>query len=140
METVNIAPQPFTDFSKALEHASGRVRLAVAEYAESQRRSADLNRELAAAADHQNRCQTAAKTAEQRLVKLAATGRVDAYCAAHDVFYAFTPVVKRKADGSVDHYTDTSKAWDGVPPCPECARGSTDIGFRDAPQRISSEA
>lgn len=121
-QSVTNAQRPAT-MSAALPHAASRVRLAKIEQTEAVDALMRAKDAVKAAEQHLERCDEAAATAVMRLSRLAETGRVDAYCLLHDLFYTFEPVVPKKADGSVDHYTKYDGRWmnGGIPPCPECA-------------------
>ena len=134
--TVNKAPKAAT-MSEALPHAANRVRLAKAEQADATIAAMLAREALERAEEHVVRCNHAVAVAEQRLCKLAESGRVDAYCHIHDVFYAFAPQVPKKADGSTDHYTKHEDFWkNGAPPCPECRKRTEDAtGLQGRPTR-----
>lgn len=123
--TVDMRPRAAT-MNEALPHAATRVRLAKAEQADARIALMHAKQALKNAEQHMTRCDAAAAHASDRLTRLAETGRCDAYCPRHDLFYTFAPVVPKKADGSTDHFTEHDERFlhGGVPPCPECSAPS----------------
>ena len=111
MTTVYIAPRAAT-FADALDHAAHRVRLAEAELVDAKKELGRADHMVREAALVLARCNAAVMKAKDRLCTLAATGRVDAYCARHDLFYTFEP--------GPDVKVDPNFRFSEAPPCPEC--------------------
>lgn len=120
--TADMRPRAIA-MNEALPHAANRVRLAKAEQRDAVLAVMRAKDALKAAEDHLQRCDGASAHAVDRLARLAETGRVDAYCRKHDLFYTFAPVVPKQANGAVDHFTTHDERFldGGIPPCPECS-------------------